>query len=136
MMLLRTARTVINRRRRRKCLSQSPLNEGQVGPEAAGSVVDDLVDGLGALVEDVLKPGGTLLMYEHVLSHHEDVAWWQRFWTPMWSRGCDGCRLDRPSHLWIERMDGWAEGKVWGLEDEPEEHLFWHRIGRFVKKST
>lgn len=32
-----------------------------------------------ALVEQVLKPGGHLLFYEHVLSHRDDVAWWQRF---------------------------------------------------------
>ena len=91
---------------------------------------------LNALVNEVLKPGGTLLFYEHVLSPRDDVAWWQRFWAPLWVRIMDGCRIDRPTHVWIEKMDVWAEGKVWGKADEPEEHLFWHRVGRFVKKQT
>ena len=89
---------------------------------------------LDALVKEVLKPGGTLLFYEHVLSPREDVAWWQRFWAPLWVHIMDGCRIDRPTHVWIEKMDVWAEGRVWGKADEPEEHLFWHRVGRFVKK--
>nr|VWO96117.1 Cytochrome P450 monooxygenase CYP52X1 [Ganoderma boninense] len=91
---------------------------------------------LAALVRDVLRPGGTLLFYEHVLSPLADVAWWQRFWTPLWSRMMDGCRLDRPTHVWVEKMDAWAEGSVWGKPDEPEEHLTWHRVGRFVKKTV
>lgn len=89
---------------------------------------------LHGLVSEVLKPGGTLLFYEHVLSPLSDVAWWQRFWTPVWKYAFDGCCLDRPTHVWIRKMDAWASGEVWGLEDEPEEHLFWHRIGKFVKK--
>ena len=90
---------------------------------------------LAGLVRDVLRPGGTLLFYEHVLSPRADVAWWQRFWAPIWAYAMDGCRLDRPTHVWVERMDTWAEGRVWGKPDEPEEHLFWHRVGRFVKKA-
>jgi len=95
---------------------------------------------LAALVQDVLKPGGQFLFYEHVLSHKSDVAWWQRFWTPMWSFFLDGCKLDRPTHLWIERMQVsgsqesiWRECEIYGKDDEPEENLFWHRIGRLVK---
>ncbi|CDO68528.1 hypothetical protein BN946_scf184998.g25 [Trametes cinnabarina] len=90
---------------------------------------------IATLVEQVLKPGGTLLFYEHVLSHRPDVAWWQRFWTPIWKRAFDGCCLDRPTHLWIANMDVWAESEVWGKDGEEEEHLFWHRVGRFVKKA-
>ncbi|KAJ7155552.1 S-adenosyl-L-methionine-dependent methyltransferase [Mycena crocata] len=98
---------------------------------------------LARLVRDVLSPGGRLLFYEHVLSPRADVAWWQRFWTPVWRLAFDGCCLDRPTHLWIEAMedasaDGtamtmWGEQAVWGKEGEPDEHLFWHRVGRFVK---
>ncbi|RDB21910.1 Methyltransferase-like protein 7B [Hypsizygus marmoreus] len=93
-----------------------------------------------ALVNDVLKPGGQLLFYEHVLSPKADVAWWQRVWTPVWKMAFDGCRLDRPSHLWVEEMqagDGeesmWGKSEVWGKEGEEEENLFWHRAGRMVK---
>ncbi|KAI0776933.1 S-adenosyl-L-methionine-dependent methyltransferase [Trametes elegans] len=90
---------------------------------------------LDTLVRETLKPGGTFLMYEHVLSPRPDVAWWQRFWTPVWEKAFDGCRLDRPTHLWVERMDVWAEKAMWTKDGEEEEHLFWHQIGRFVKKS-
>ncbi|KAI5885471.1 uncharacterized protein SCHCODRAFT_02603371 [Schizophyllum commune H4-8] len=54
-----------------------------------------------ALVHGLLAPGGTFLFYEHVLSHRADVAWWQRFWAPVWRVPFDGCRLDQPTHLWI-----------------------------------
>ena len=36
------------------------------------------------LVRDLLKPGGELLFYEHVLRLRDDVAWWQKFWAPLW----------------------------------------------------
>ncbi|KAI0699517.1 S-adenosyl-L-methionine-dependent methyltransferase, partial [Cerioporus squamosus] len=89
---------------------------------------------LEVLVRDVLRPGGTFVFYEHVLSHRDDVAWWQRFWTPVWKHAFDGCRLDRPTHVWVAKMDAWKEASVWGKDGEEEEHLFWHRVGRFVKK--
>ncbi|KAJ7077881.1 hypothetical protein B0H15DRAFT_861292 [Mycena belliarum] len=95
---------------------------------------------LTALVHEVLVPGGQLLFYEHVRSPRRDVAWWQSFWTPIWKRTFDGCCLDRPTHLWIAEMEDaggnmWSEQRLWGKEGEPEEHLFWHQVGRFVKHS-
>jgi hypothetical protein len=88
---------------------------------------------LEVLCDAVLVPGGQLLFYEHVLSHVPSVARWQHFWTPIWSTLVDGCRLDRPSHEWIKRMKVWKEGETWGKDGEPEEHLFWHQAGRFIK---
>jgi len=91
------------------------------------------------LVLDVLKPAGQLLYYEHVLSPLKDVAWWQKLWAPLWAVGFDGCRIDRPTHLYIEEIQGrdgeavWKERNMWGKKDEPEEDLFWHRVGRYVK---
>ncbi|KAH9939645.1 uncharacterized protein BXZ73DRAFT_88877 [Epithele typhae] len=90
---------------------------------------------LAGLVRDVLRPGGTFVFYEHVLSPREDVGWWQKAWTPIWSAAFDGCCLDRPTHVWVAAMDTWAEASVWGKPDDPEENLWWHRIGRFVKKA-
>jgi hypothetical protein len=90
---------------------------------------------LEALCDAVLAPGGgQFLFHEHVLSPIPSVARWQNFWTPIWSRLVDGCRLNRPTHLWIKEMVMWKEGSVWDGESEPEEHLFWRRTGRFVKK--
>lgn len=87
------------------------------------------------LVDLVLKPGGQLLFYEHVLSPRADVAWWQQFWTPLWKMAMDGCCLDRPTHEWIKQMDCWSKGESWGLPDESDENLWWHRTGKFVKSS-
>jgi len=114
------------------------------GPNAVDTMVSILTlcsvpspeESLYALLQQVLKPGGQLLFYEHVQSSLDDVAWWQHFWTPVWKRAFDGCCLDRPTHVMIRKMDLWQSGQVWGLDGEPEEHLFWHRVGRFVKKAV
>ncbi|KAF8634114.1 hypothetical protein AX17_004281 [Amanita inopinata Kibby_2008] len=121
---------------------------------AIGSQVDTLISILtlctvpapqqtiSAMVTELIKPSGQLLYYEHVLSHRQDVAWWQRLWAPIWQMAFDGCRIDRPSHLWVEevvRGDGesaWDEVKVCGKEGESEENLFWHRVGRCVKRGS
>ena len=92
-----------------------------------------------SLVCDVLKPGGQLLFYEHVLSHRTDIAWWQRFWAPVWEVATDGCRIDRPSHLWLEQvstdegMSVWKEKNTWKKEGEDEETLFGHVAGKFIR---
>lgn len=88
-----------------------------------------------SLVEQVLKPGGTLVFYEHVQNPRPDAAWWQWFWTPLWKRFFDGCCMDRPTHLWIDAIPSWAEKGLKTQEEEPEEHLFHHRIGRYVKSA-
>ncbi|KAF4565471.1 hypothetical protein EYR36_002042 [Pleurotus pulmonarius] len=94
-----------------------------------------------SLVRDALKPGGVLLYFEHVRSPRDDVAWWQKLWTPLWQLAFGGCKLDRPTHVWIEdalNTEGnriWKEGRRWGLKDEPEEHLWWHQVGKYVKMS-
>lgn len=87
------------------------------------------------LVENVLKAdGGVLLFYEHVLSDRSDVAWWQRFWAPIWTIAFDGCRIDQPSHLMVERVGPvWKSEKIWTKDGEDEENLFVHRLGKFIK---
>jgi len=101
--------------------------------------VPDPRDTITNLILDVLKPGGKLLFYEHVLSPLKDVAWWQHFWAPLWAFWLDGCRLDRPTHVYIEEVGGrsgenvWKERHVWGKEGEPDECLFWHRAGQYIK---
>ncbi|KIY44181.1 hypothetical protein FISHEDRAFT_52488 [Fistulina hepatica ATCC 64428] len=108
---------------------------------------------IAALVRHILKPGGKFLFYEHVLGSRADVAWWQRLWTPIWSVFFDGCRMDRPSHEFVARatMEGdygddtaepavpgsaWQDGRMWRTPGEPEDHMFPHRTGCFVKKNA
>lgn len=86
-----------------------------------------------SLVRDLLRPGGEFLYYEHVRSPRSDVSWWQDRWTPIWRVFLDGCELNRPTHIWIERMDCWKSKERWDKPDEPEENLFWHQAGRCVK---
>lgn len=46
-------------------------------------------------IKKVLKPGGKLLLFEHVLAKDESIAKWQNFLNPMWRHiGC-GCNLTR-----------------------------------------
>lgn len=112
-----------------------------VGRESVDAIVSILTictiprprESLQRLFREILRPGGVFVFYEHVLSPRPDVAWWQRFWAPLWSLVFDGCRMDRPSYVWIEQMGIWQEGNTWQKEGEPEEHLFPHRIGRYVK---
>lgn len=92
-------------------------------------------EAMRGLVGEVLKPGGQVLFYEHVLSRRADVAWWQRFWTPIWRCAFDGCCLDRPTDIWLEELDVWESKDLWSKQDEPEEHLWWHRGGKLVKRS-
>lgn len=89
-----------------------------------------------AVVKRLIKPnGGQLLFHEHVQSPREDVQWWQAVWSPIWSIAFDGCKLGRPTHLWIEAAGGWniGESSIWGMEGETEVGLFVHRTGRMVR---
>ncbi|KAJ7734772.1 S-adenosyl-L-methionine-dependent methyltransferase [Mycena maculata] len=99
---------------------------------------------LRSLVQDVLAPGGQLIIYEHVLSRRADVAWWQSFWTPVWSKVLDGCCLNRPTDVWLKEMlddsgkSLWAEAEIWNPSDfegnDSEDDWFRRQLGRFVKK--
>jgi len=89
-----------------------------------------------ALIDQILKPGGVLLYYEHVRNPLEDAAWWQRFWTPIWKVAFDGCCLDRPTDVILERLDVWEQKDIRGLEGEDPEHLFLHSIGKLKKTAT
>ncbi|KAF6756750.1 hypothetical protein DFP72DRAFT_893672 [Ephemerocybe angulata] len=65
------------------------------------------------------------------------------FCTPLWVYVMDGCRLDCPTDIYcadleVEDDNGvlsspWKEKELWGQVDEPEEHLLWHQVGKFVK---
>lgn len=86
-----------------------------------------------ALLDEVLNPGGTFVYLEHVKSEREDVAWWQAFWNPVWSFVFGGCRMGRETHVWVHEWSGWETREIRKDEDEPEENLFVHRWGVYVK---
>lgn len=92
---------------------------------------------IAGLAHSVLKPGGTFLYFEHVRSPLADVAWWQHVWTPIRRLAFDGCSMNRPTDVLIDGLEGvWETKESWGLEGEPVDHLFIHRVGRYVKTST
>jgi len=86
-----------------------------------------------SLATEVLKPGGQVLIFEHVRNPLPRIAKWQTFWSPFWAVAFDGCRLDRPSHEWIQEVGGWVSEDLTGVEGEDKDHLFLHRVGKFVK---
>ena len=86
-----------------------------------------------SLVTEVLRPGGQMLFFEHVRNPQPHIARWQTFWSPLWALAFDGCRLDCPTDKWIHEVGCWASEELTGVDDEDEEHLFWHRIGYFIK---
>ncbi|KAF9261146.1 hypothetical protein L218DRAFT_906063 [Marasmius fiardii PR-910] len=124
--------------------------------EAIGEPVDTLITVLTVcsipnprrvltrLVRELVKPGGQLLFCEHVRHPEDGVAWWQKFYTPVWSIFFDGCRLDQPTDKWIEDMKDfdnygreiciWSEGKSWPDLSNTEDSIIWHVAGRFVKR--
>ncbi|MBV6654697.1 MAG: class I SAM-dependent methyltransferase [Mameliella sp.] len=44
-----------------------------------------------------LKPGGRLLVLEHVHDRRQPQRWLQSFFTPVWKHLAEGCRLNRPT---------------------------------------
>lgn len=96
------------------------------------------------LVREYLRPGGSLLMFEHVRHPLADVAWWQSLWSPLWGVFFDGCRLDCPTDKWVERMKDvdelgkevamWKEQDLKAIiEDGWEEQIMYHVLGTFIK---
>ncbi len=55
-----------------------------------------------AEVQRVLKPGGELLFFEHVLADSERVQRWQHRLNPYWQCCAGGCQLNRPTAAYIE----------------------------------
>jgi hypothetical protein len=95
--------------------------------------VPDMKNTLERLVTRMLKAGGSFLFYEHVrCDPSPTLAWWQTFWTPFWEP-IVGCRLDMPTHIYVEELGLWEKREVWGKQDELP-NLFWHRVGHYVKR--
>lgn len=98
--------------------------------------IPDTESSLARMATDVLKPGGKLLFYEHVqCDPSPTLIWWQKFWTPLW-QAIIGCRLDKPTHLYVERLDLWEKREVWGKLPSEGPNLWWHQVGCYVKKSA
>lgn len=51
----------------------------------------------------VCKPGGKILMFEHVKMDHPFLARLQESLTPYWKKVCDGCCLNRETEQLIKK---------------------------------
>lgn len=49
-----------------------------------------------------LKPGGKLLILEHILSHHRTAAKLQNMINPAWEKFAEACQLNRPTDRLIK----------------------------------
>lgn len=54
-------------------------------------------------IKRVCKPGGRILVFEHVRMENPFLAKWQDWLPPYWKKVCDGCCLNRDTvHMMIE----------------------------------
>ena len=72
-----------------------------------------------AEVQRVLKPGGRLLLMEHVgASHGSELRTRQDRWNPLWRLlPLDGCNLNCDTEQLLRRMDGWASVSTESFSD-------------------
>ena len=77
--------------------SHLPLADGSVDAGVASLVLCSVADPAGALAElhRVIRPGGELRFYEHVLSTNPTRVRRQHRADPIWSRFIGGCHLTR-----------------------------------------
>ncbi len=74
-----------------------PATDGEFDTAVASLVLCSVPDQAVALAEirRALKPGGTLLFYEHVVATEPRLRRRQRRMDPVWTRLAGGCHLDR-----------------------------------------
>jgi len=95
-----------------------PFEDGSIDAAVTSLVLCSVADQAAALheIHRVLRPGGELRFYEHVLASDARLARVQRLADPIWKRFAGGCRLTRNTHAGIE-----AAGFIF---DEYEQFLF------------
>jgi ubiquinone/menaquinone biosynthesis C-methylase UbiE len=91
-----------------------PLEDGSVDAAVTSLVLCSVPDQSSALAEvrRVLKPGGELRFYEHVISEKRGKAAFQRAFTAtLWPRISGGCHMDRATGGAIEAAGFSVESK-------------------------
>ncbi|MCB0555447.1 MAG: class I SAM-dependent methyltransferase [Phaeodactylibacter sp.] len=89
-------------------LMQAGIGDAQVAAAAPATGYDFIVTtlvlctipNLEATIrqfKDWLKPGGQLLVLEHIRDERQPHRWLQRSITPVWKHLAEGCHLDRPT---------------------------------------
>jgi ubiquinone/menaquinone biosynthesis C-methylase UbiE len=88
----------------------------------------------------LLKPGGQILIFEHVASEHPFQKFVQDLYTNAgWRFILDGCELNRPTQSYLIESGkgpgkaGWKEVDLKMLPDEGWWSVIPHAIGKLVK---
>lgn len=90
----------------------------------------EVVTGLYAL----LRPGGEMIVYEHVSSEDAVSGVVQRIYNVVWPFAMGGCQLDRPTGRYLLEAESWATVEL----ETPKEEDGWLVLprvsGRLVKQ--
>lgn len=84
-------------------------------------------------LQSLLKPGGQIILFEHVGSKHTLARIIQTIWTPVWKFNFGGCELNRDSGDWLRDIGGWKEVDIKRPVHETTADLVPHAVGRLVK---
>ncbi|TKY84584.1 hypothetical protein EX895_006486 [Sporisorium graminicola] len=84
-------------------------------------------------LQSLLKPGGQIILFEHVASKHTLARLIQNLWAPIWSFNFGGCKLNRDSGDWLSAIGGWKHVEIQRPLYETSADLFPHAIGRLIK---
>ncbi|PWY98271.1 hypothetical protein BCV70DRAFT_202052 [Testicularia cyperi] len=84
-------------------------------------------------LQSLLKPGGQILLFEHIASKHQPARLLQNIWTPFWRSAFGGCELNRDSADWVRNLGGWEYVDIKRPAVETTASLLPHAVARFVK---
>jgi ubiquinone/menaquinone biosynthesis C-methylase UbiE len=106
-----------------------PLHAGIEEPSVGEAIADESIDAVVCTlvlctiphpqqtidrIYRWLKPGGRLVVLEHIRSHRRSTAFFQDLFTPAWRLVADGCHLNRATDVALSRS---------GLLLEDESHF-------------
>ena len=84
-------------------------------------------------LQSLLRPGGQIVLFEHVGSKHTLARMIQNVWTPVWKFNFGGCELNRDSGDWLRDIGGWKSVDIKRPVHETSADLIPHAVGRLVK---
>ena len=84
---------------------------------------------------ELLKPGGQMIVYEHVESHDAVSRFVQGIYNVVWPYPFGGCHLDRPTGEYLMKAGKWSRVELEPKKEEDDWSLFPRVIGRLTKES-
>jgi len=117
-------------------LSAHGISQGSVDTVVCVQVLCSIPDPQDMIkrIYGLLKPGGQLLLFEHVQSHDHTTQRLQDLWTNKlgWNT-LTGCNFTRPSGRWVQEAGAWQDVDIWPGPNESPADIVPHAIGRLVK---